>query len=236
MDIKNIIIKGREDLGYSQKQLAEKSGTTQQLIARYESGQTEPKFSTGIAILNALGYDLSKLGTTKDKTMQENADHLQKYLAGLFNVRYTQIDLDSGERKGAISLEAVSSFNINNIQFQKDDSIILLENNVNDLMASINELSLEMQKSIYSKACLVGTKNYLKDLLLSEFSVSQNLKNKHSLPSVPDTELRAILTGTQEIAYQELINSLYNDTLSFDDIITGFPPQKETNTESKPVK
>lgn len=47
--------------GWSQQQLAEMAGTTQQAIQRYENGQREPKISIAVRIADALGVSLSYL-------------------------------------------------------------------------------------------------------------------------------------------------------------------------------
>jgi transcriptional regulator with XRE-family HTH domain len=49
----------RRDAGLSQRQLAERIGTTQSAIARLEAGRTEPKIATLTRLADALGCDLT---------------------------------------------------------------------------------------------------------------------------------------------------------------------------------
>ena len=51
----------RERCNWSQEQLANAIGTTQQSVQRYESGATEPKVSKLVEIANATGTTLSFL-------------------------------------------------------------------------------------------------------------------------------------------------------------------------------
>lgn len=61
------IAEARLACGWSQEQLAEAIGTTQQTIQRWESGQIDPKVSKIQAISAALGVTVSELmGMTED--------------------------------------------------------------------------------------------------------------------------------------------------------------------------
>ena len=55
------IEQARRARGWSQAELARRSGTTQQAIQRYESGEREPKVSAVISMASALGVTISYL-------------------------------------------------------------------------------------------------------------------------------------------------------------------------------
>lgn len=51
----------RKTMGWTQKELADHAGTTQQTIQRYESGQSEPQSTNIMALSQALGVTVSYL-------------------------------------------------------------------------------------------------------------------------------------------------------------------------------
>lgn len=51
----------REAKGLGVEELAEMAGVTRQSVWSYESGQAEPKTSTGLRLCGALGIDLGSL-------------------------------------------------------------------------------------------------------------------------------------------------------------------------------
>jgi repressor LexA len=55
------IEQARRARGWSQAELARRSGTTQQAIQRYESGEREPKVSAVVSMAAALGVTISYL-------------------------------------------------------------------------------------------------------------------------------------------------------------------------------
>ena len=55
------IAEAREARGWTQEQLAQAVGTTQQTIQRWESGQTDPQISKVEAVSKALGITMSFL-------------------------------------------------------------------------------------------------------------------------------------------------------------------------------
>lgn len=57
-DIRNTLIKERTDLGYTQKQLAEKTGLSQANISRIENGQALPNITTLKKIADSIGKKL----------------------------------------------------------------------------------------------------------------------------------------------------------------------------------
>lgn len=54
----NLIWLARDKAGLSQRELAERAGTSQPAIAAYEAGRKEPAFSTLVRIIRAAGLDL----------------------------------------------------------------------------------------------------------------------------------------------------------------------------------
>ena len=52
------IIKIRKQLGFSQSELAKKSGNKQQVISRIEKKENSPTLKTLCSILNTMGYEL----------------------------------------------------------------------------------------------------------------------------------------------------------------------------------
>ena len=67
--IATAIIKAREEKNITQKNLEKMSGVTQPLIARIESGKTEPRISTIIRLLEPLGKTLKVVPIKKSKKM-----------------------------------------------------------------------------------------------------------------------------------------------------------------------
>lgn len=66
------IAEARLSRGWSQEQLAEAVGTTQQTIQRWESGQVDPKVGKILDISAALGATVSELmGVSSDDTKLE---------------------------------------------------------------------------------------------------------------------------------------------------------------------
>ncbi len=58
LEMANLLISQREDLGLSQKKLAEKLGVKQQLISKIESGSNNITLDTLIRVLTVLGVAL----------------------------------------------------------------------------------------------------------------------------------------------------------------------------------
>lgn len=74
------IEEARRSRGWSQAELARKSGLTQQAIQRYESGEREPKVSAVVSMAAALGvtipYLLSLDGISTDAAMTDDEKRL----------------------------------------------------------------------------------------------------------------------------------------------------------------
>jgi len=59
VDIIGELIKARNELGLSQKELEQLSGIKQPVISRMESGETSPQLDTILRVLSALGKTLA---------------------------------------------------------------------------------------------------------------------------------------------------------------------------------
>jgi len=59
VDIITAIINARNTAGYSQKSLEKLSGVKQPIISRMENGETDPRLSTMLKLLEPLGKTLS---------------------------------------------------------------------------------------------------------------------------------------------------------------------------------
>jgi transcriptional regulator with XRE-family HTH domain len=55
---RHLIVEARKRAGLTQAQLATALGTHQPVVARWEAGRTEPKFSTVVAAVRAAGLEL----------------------------------------------------------------------------------------------------------------------------------------------------------------------------------
>ena len=90
------LVKGaRQDAGLSQRALAERLGTTQSAISRWESGGDEPRLGSLAAILAACGLRLSLVVETADdgvdraQIRQQLALSPDERLASVVNVSAT---------------------------------------------------------------------------------------------------------------------------------------------------
>lgn len=72
----NAVLTKRKELGLTQEELAEKVGTSKQMVCRYEKGQRSPKVAMANAFAEALGttldelLDVEKYEQEKEKTSQ----------------------------------------------------------------------------------------------------------------------------------------------------------------------
>lgn len=71
----------RKKRGWSQKQLAQRILTTQQAIARWESGATEPRADNLLALAEALGVPLSHFIDRETANADESFEALYKSLS-----------------------------------------------------------------------------------------------------------------------------------------------------------
>jgi len=58
MDAGQLLREARRRAGFSQRALAERAGVSQPLIARVESGATDPGFGRLLGLVRACGFDL----------------------------------------------------------------------------------------------------------------------------------------------------------------------------------
>jgi predicted transcriptional regulator len=65
--IKKAILLARKSKNITQTELQEKSGVKQPLIARIETGKTDPQITTFLKILKPLGYTLALVEENKKK-------------------------------------------------------------------------------------------------------------------------------------------------------------------------
>lgn len=54
----DLIVQARRTAGLTQRELAERAGTTQSSVARWESGRSEPAFGTVVRLLRLCGFVL----------------------------------------------------------------------------------------------------------------------------------------------------------------------------------
>ena len=78
------IAEAREARGWTQEQLAEAIGTTQQTIQRWESGQIEPKLTSVRKISNALGITVSFILNINDENSGELLSDNERELVSLY--------------------------------------------------------------------------------------------------------------------------------------------------------
>lgn len=248
MDIREIILNERQAKGWTQKQLADKAGVQQSLIARCEAGQSEPKFSTGISILLALGYDLSKLSTIENKPQESSIDELsyklKGYIKAYFDTSTEQISYydynpytkDVEEKKAmALVLTANNDFNLDNIVFTKGDSLKFLHSEAVTILEEIENNIRSQQKKALSETCTQVTKNYFKAQLISHLVVNQRLNERHNKPYLDDKALKDILNSKSLITVKEILESTYSGPLAWEDEIGGLFFIPSTATE-KPEK
>lgn len=58
-DIRELIADGRQTVGWSQTDLAERIGVSRQWVSLVERGRTNPEFASVLNALHALGYSVS---------------------------------------------------------------------------------------------------------------------------------------------------------------------------------
>ena len=64
----DFVREARKRARLTQRQLAEKAGTTQSAIARLESGRTQPSFETVLRLVRLCGMDLDIMLTERDES------------------------------------------------------------------------------------------------------------------------------------------------------------------------
>lgn len=76
-DSAKILTSVRQSAGLTQGELAQRAGTSQSAIARYENGNAEPSTSTLLRLLRVAGYDLD-VTVRKSTTSDLSSDRAQK--------------------------------------------------------------------------------------------------------------------------------------------------------------
>jgi transcriptional regulator with XRE-family HTH domain len=74
MNAGHLIREARKRTGLSQRELAERLGTTQAAIARWERGYSTPSFDRAIEVIRACGLDLSMRLVTRDDQHEQLID------------------------------------------------------------------------------------------------------------------------------------------------------------------
>ncbi|MBV9290992.1 MAG: helix-turn-helix transcriptional regulator [Frankiales bacterium] len=94
-----LVREGRKRAGLTQRELAERAGTTQSAIARLESGRTSPAFEQVERLLRLCGlqlivelapYDDSDLVQAKGRLRQDHSARIEEMDAGLAFARELQ--------------------------------------------------------------------------------------------------------------------------------------------------
>lgn len=80
-DPPRILRKIRERAGLSQRDLAERAGTTQSVIARIESGDTRPRTDTLARLVAAAGFDLRAEVSPRPVPGSHELDDVERILA-----------------------------------------------------------------------------------------------------------------------------------------------------------
>lgn len=210
MELKDIILQERTKKNYTQKELADKANVQQSLVARCEAGLSDPKFSTGIALLNALNYDLSQLNKPSIITPDDIALRLTKLLAPFFKVSYQHIyidDVDSEHGQQPLYddfylCEAVSDVALANIDIKAGYQISLGEQDVEELINQCEANTSKALTSVTSECYTTAFKKLLNDELLDALVFNNRI-------ATPDTqrskeELLEITKGNKRISSDDI--------------------------------
>lgn len=119
MTIGERIKKKRREAGFTQKQLGEALGVSQQQIAQYESGKRTPKVDTLVRIANALNTSIVSLfDNTVWNIPTENIGELKKVLESdsksLYEIKENTLILyfkqlnDAGQEKAIESIQLLT--------------------------------------------------------------------------------------------------------------------------------
>src|SRR5918994_7410696 len=73
----DLVREARRRVGLSQRELAERAGTTQSAIARLETGRSTPSFDTVLKLVRLCGLDLEVMLVERDESDWEQAQRLQ---------------------------------------------------------------------------------------------------------------------------------------------------------------
>ena len=73
----DLVREARRRAGLSQRQLAERAGTTQSAIARLETGRSTPSFDTVLRLARLCGFDLDVMLVERDGSDWAQAQRLR---------------------------------------------------------------------------------------------------------------------------------------------------------------
>lgn len=74
----DLVREARKRAGLTQRELAERAGTTQSAIARLENGRTTPSFDTLLRLVRLCGLDLDVMVVERDRSDWAQASDLLK--------------------------------------------------------------------------------------------------------------------------------------------------------------
>jgi transcriptional regulator with XRE-family HTH domain len=97
----DLVREARKRAGLTQRELAERTGTTQSAIARLESGRTAPSFENVLALVRACGYDLDVMLVARDDADMLQADNLGALTPAARVARHQRVSRQLGELRRA---------------------------------------------------------------------------------------------------------------------------------------
>jgi transcriptional regulator with XRE-family HTH domain len=87
----DLVREARKRAGLSQRELAEKAGTTQSAIARLETGRSTPSFDTVLRLVRLCGLDLDIMLVERDDSDWAQASRLLSLSAEQRSERMEQV-------------------------------------------------------------------------------------------------------------------------------------------------
>ncbi|MEX2289971.1 MAG: helix-turn-helix transcriptional regulator [Mycobacteriales bacterium] len=76
----DLIVEARRRAGLTQRELAERAGTTQSSVARWESGRSEPSFANVVRLLRLCGFVLDVHLESYDDGLRDDWSQAQRRL------------------------------------------------------------------------------------------------------------------------------------------------------------
>lgn len=76
----DLIVEARRRAGLTQRELAERAGTTQSSVARWESGRSEPSFANVVRLLRLCGFVLDVHLESYDDGLRDDWSQAQRLL------------------------------------------------------------------------------------------------------------------------------------------------------------
>lgn len=77
----DLVLQARRRAALTQRELAERAGTTQSSIARWEAGRSEPSFATVVRLLRLCGFVLDVHLEPYDDALRDDWSQAQRSLA-----------------------------------------------------------------------------------------------------------------------------------------------------------